>query len=486
MHKCGAFVPSVFEGHGDAVINGERISYRTVSEDCIFYDDEGHAIASIFSFSYFREGISDVSSRPVVFAFNGGPGTSSCMLHSGFLGPKRVKYGDDPDDMTGTAPYEAVDNPECLLDAADIVLVDPVGTGFGVLLDESRSGDFYGIEEDAEAFLCFVRRWLSRHGRWMSPKYIIGESYGCTRAATAAGIATRKSPSASYDIAFDGIFFIGSTVTTGRYFNREVPAERAVLALPTFAAVNWYHNTDHSVPLEKWVEDAAAFADSEYVLGLYRGSRMTDAEKRSIKEHLMHFTGVSERYLDEHDLRIDVYSFRSEVARGKGRAVSKLDGRLSRPLYEPESDEYRYRLDPDAVSRGKYNPYFLSVLQGSLFPVLGIDTDRPYVPSAPLGKRWNYEAELTTAEHLYNAMQRVPGMRVFFAGGYYDMTTELGLAHYMLSHAHLPMDRVSVKGYPSGHMIYIGNPTIRALSEDIRAFMHGQAMSVNKEPGIML
>ena len=473
MYKSDAFSPSIFEGKGEIVLRGEKISYHTVSEDNVLYDEENKPIASIFSFSYFRDDVTDLASRPVIFAFNGGPGTSSCMVHTGFIGPKRLKYKDDVDDMTGVTPYEVIDNPECLLDIADLVLVDPVGTGFGVLLDESKAEKFYGVEEDAEAFLNFVQRWLQKYERWLSPKYLIGESYGCTRASVAAGIAARGSASRSYDFSFDGIVFIGNTVTTGKYFNREVPAEAAVLGLPTYAAINWYHNTGHDVPLDEWVKKAREFADSEYVMALYKGSSMGHDEVMNVKEKLMHYTGVSERYLEERNLRIDDASFRSEVIRESGKAVSRLDARMTRPLYNPFTDEIEYGLATDA-SRGKYNSYFLSVLLGGLFPILNIHGfDRPYVSSAALYKRWNKEAELTTAQHLYNAMWRVPGMRAFFTNGYYDMATEIGVLYYMLNHANLPAERISVKGYPSGHMIYIGNENIRNLTDDIRLFVEG-------------
>lgn len=472
MYNSAVFEPMRYDGHGSIMLRGEKVDYHTVSEDTVFYDSAGCPVASVFSFSYFRDGVDDISARPVIFAFNGGPGTSSFMLHAGFLGTKRARYGDDVDAVSGLPPYEAVDNPECLLDIADIVLYDPVGTGFGVLLDEAKAGDFYGIDEDAEAFLAFVEKWLQRYGRWLSPKYVLGESYGCTRAATAAGIATRRGRERSYDFAFDGIIFIGNTVTTGKYFAKEIPAEPSVLGIPGFAAISWYHNTDHSIPLERWINEAKAFADHDYLNALYLGSRLPAEKKKETEDLLIHYTGVSRRYLEEHGMRIDVISYRYEMLRDKGLALSKLDGRLTRPLFEPFADEYRYRLDPDPVTKGKYNPCFISILCGIIFPVLGINgCDRLYIPSSPLNKRWNYDSELRSAEHLRNAMQRIPGMRAFFANGYYDMTTEIGVAYYMLDHAGLPSDRVSMKGYPAGHMIYIGNDTIRELSDDIRLFI---------------
>ena len=471
MFKTDVFSPSVFYGKGEIVLSGEKISYHTISEDNVFYDDEGKAIASIFSFSYFRDDVPDVSKRPVVFAFNGGPGTSSCMVHVGLLGPKRISYQEDVDALSGIPPYTVIDNPECLLDVADIVLVDPVETGFGVLLDETKGEKFFGVEEDAEAFLNFVQHWLQKYQRYLSPKYMLGESYGCTRASVAAGIAARGSSERNYDIAFDGIFFIGNTVTTGKYFNREVPAEPSVLGFPTYAAINWYHNTDHLVSLDQWVKDAKDFADTEYNQALYMGSRLKGEERERIKRKLMEFTGVSSQYLEERNLKIEDGSFRSEVIRREGRAVSRLDARITRPLYDPFTDEYEYGFANDA-SRGKYNPYFLAALIGGLFPTLGIaGFERSYKPSTFINKKWNKEAELTTAAHLYNAMWRTPGMRAFFANGYYDMATEIGVASYMLDHANLPDDRVTLKGYPSGHMIYLGNENIKNLSSDIRKFI---------------
>lgn len=471
MYINDVFEPRAFNGKGEITLNGNKISYSTVSEDNVFYSEDGKIEASIFSFSYFRDDVEDLSKRPVIFAFNGGPGTSSTMVHMGLLGPNRVKYKDDINDENGIPPFESVDNPECLLDIADLVLVDPVSTGFGVLVDQSKADKYYGIEEDAEAFLCFVQKWLSKYNRWLSPKYILGESYGCTRAAVAAGLAVTWRPDRNFDITFDGIVFIGNTVTTGKYYNREVPAHDSILGFPTFASINWYHNTDHSIPLEKWIEDAKTFADTTYNLALYKGNKVQGKEREELKKALSYFTGVSDEYLEKHNLVIEDGSFRSEVLKSKKMAVSRLDARMTRP-YSTNEDTEGWLID---ASRGKYNAYFLSALQGAMFPILGInDIDRPYVNSSSLSNKWNKEAKSTTAVHLYNAMLRTAGMRCFFANGYYDMATEIGVLYYMLDHANLPMDRISVKGYPSGHMIYIGNENIKNLTEDIRDFLKGK------------
>ena len=269
MLKTDVFVPSRFEGKGRITLRGVEVPFHTVSEDNVFYDDEGKPIASIFSYSYFRSDVEDVDSRPVIFAFNGGPGTSSMMLHVGLMGPKRIKYGEVDDDGLPLPPYESCDNPQCLLDIADIVMVDPVGTGFGRLIDESKKDLFWGIEADAEALLTFVQAWLARYNRWKSPKYLCGESHGCTRATIAAGWVSRWRR-AGHSVTFDGLILIGNTVSVGKYFMQGLQIYPAVLAFLTLAAVNWYHNHPSDQTVEEFVAEAKQFADTEYLLALSR------------------------------------------------------------------------------------------------------------------------------------------------------------------------------------------------------------------------
>ena len=473
MFTTEPFKPVIFFGAGEIYLNGKTVKYNTVSEDNVLYDEKGEALASVFSFSYFKADVDDLDDRPVIFAFNGGPGSSSCMLHTGFLGPKRIRYEDDIDAVSGLPPYDVIDNPECILDVADIVLVDPVSTGFGLLLDENSSARFFGIKEDAEAFLCFMQCWLQKYGRWNSPKYIIAESYGCTRAVMAAELATGPGTERCYDFMFDGLIMIGSTVTTGQYFNVGVPVEKSVLSFPTYAANNWYHNTNHDVPLEAWIKSAREFAENDYLLALFKGDRLQGSEREKIKERIKYFTGVSDGYLENRHLRIDSYSVKNEVMRKKGKVISRLDGRITRNLYATDIEEDRFGMTSDAA-RGKYNSIFLGTLISKIFPLLGIkDFGRVYRSAIKISSKWNKNTDLTTAECLSNAMKRSPGLRVFFANGYYDLTTEIGLTYYMLDHADLPHDRVFMKGYPAGHMIYLGNSGIKLLSDDVRRFICG-------------
>ncbi len=467
------FKPARFESNGKITLHGEEISYHTVSEDNVFYSADGKPIASVFSYSYFRDGVVDLTKRPVIFGYNGGPGSSCMYVHAGFLGTRRLSYG-DPDRPTALGPYTVIDNPDCLLDVADIVLIDPVGTGYGVLLDEEKKDQFFGIEEDAEALLTFIESWLHRYNRWLSPKYLVGESYGCTRSATAAGIAATSGKERSYGVAFDGIVMIGNTVTVGEYFGEGIPVETSVLGFPTYAGVNWYHNHPSSQTVEDFVMEAKKFADTEYVLALYKGEALTKEEREHIIERVTYYTGVSREYLEKRDLKIEDNTFRGEVIKSKGKAVSRYDGRVTRPLYASQLVEESETGLWDDATADRWNPYFYAAVTGDLFPKLNIKLDRAYISSCSYWKTWNKKAPMgTTAEQLRNAMQRTPGMRTFFANGWFDVCTEFGYVWHTLDHAGLPKDRISVKGYPSGHMIYIGEDNVHALCDDIRKFVTG-------------
>ncbi|MGI6621335.1 MAG: S10 family peptidase [Bacillota bacterium] len=471
--KTDVFTPSRFTGKGSITLRGVEVPFHTVSEDNVFYDDEGKPIASIFSYSYFRSDVENVDSRPVIFAFNGGPGTSSMMLHVALLGPKRVKYGDVDDDGLPLPPYESCDNPQCLLDIADIVMVDPVGTGFGRLLDESKKSLFYGIEPDAEAFLTFVQAWLNRYNRWKSPKYLVGESYGCTRAATVVGMGSLSGSERAYSVTFDGLILIGNTVTVGKFFSDQLPVYSSVLAFPTLAAINWYHNRPSDQMVEEFVAEARQFADTEYLLALYQGESLDKETRERIIERVMYYTGVSREYLEKRALFVEDTEFRREVIRHKGRSVARLDGRITRPLYTPLLDEDKWGIYDDAAE-GKYNPFFQSVLCGDVFAMLGIKTNRNFVNSHSLWRKWKYGIKgMNTSRSLSAAMRRTPTMRVFFINGWYDICTQIGILYYTLNHSGLPKDRVFVKGYPAGHMTYLGEDNIQAVADDMYTFITG-------------
>lgn len=476
MYKTDVFTPSRFTSEGTMTLHGETIHYNTVCEDNPFYDETGKPIASVFSYSYFRSDVEDKTKRPVIFGFNGGPGSSSMMVHVGFLGAKRIKYNDDIDTTSSLPPYEVIDNPNCLLDIADVVLVDPVGTGFGVLLDEESGKKFYGIEEDAEALLMFIGRWLSRYDRWDSPKYLIGESYGCTRSAVAAGMAGGRGEERTYSFSFDGVILIGNTVTVGKYFGKEVGVESSVLELPTCAAINWYHNHPSDQTVEEFVAEAKHFADTEYLLALYKGDELEGEELDEFVKKLSYYTGFSKKALRKYNYRLTETNAREEITKDKGVTVSRYDGRITLPVDPKHVTLLREERMDEAVT-SKYGPYFHAALTGPVFRALGIkDFDRTFVDSSmSVGKNWNRETKvMNTGDYLRHAMHRVDTFRTFFANGWYDLCTQIGIVYYTATHAGLPKDRTFIKGYKAGHMAYIGEDNIEELCSDIHAFIEGK------------
>lgn len=478
MYIMDPFHPAHFHSDGTLQLNGQTVSYRTVSEDNVFYDDSGNAIASVFSFSYFRNE-ENPSDRPVLFCFNGGPGSSSMLIHAGCFGTKRIAYPESVVEHPSLPPYKVIDNPNCLLDAADLVMVDPVGTGFARLLDPAAKEQFLGIEADAEALVVFIQHWLTKYHRWNSPRYLVGESYGCTRAVTAAAIACSNGKKDSYHLAFNGIICIGNTITTASYFNRGIPVEYAVEALPTMAAIHWYHHlSDSGIPLEEFVSKARQFADHDYLIALHKGIFLTDAEKAQLAEQLMYYTGVSEEYLEKRDFRLERISFCKEVLRKDKKVVSVYDGRFARQEFLPQIDEESGRFFSDA-SMARYGTACQAALHSAILPALGIhDFDRVYIASTSYGSElekaplWNFETErYHSADRLSFVMNAIPGMRLMFINGYYDLCTQTGVLRHTLSHAHVDPDRIHLKEYPSGHMAYIGEENVRDISNDIREFI---------------
>jgi carboxypeptidase C (cathepsin A) len=278
----------------------------------------------------------------------------------------------------------------------------------------------------------------------------------------------------AYSVTFDGLVMIGNTVTVGKHFGDKPPVYSAVLAFPTLAAVNWYHNHPSNQTVEEFVAEAKEFADTEYLLALYQGESLKGEAREHVIERVMYYTGVSREYLDKRALVLEDVEYRSEVIRHKGRSVARLDGRITRPLYTPLLDEQKWGVHDDPAE-GKYNSFFQSVLCGEVFPMLGIKTDRNFVNSHSLWSSWNNDIKgRNTSESLSSAMRRTPTMRTFFVNGWYDICTQIGILYYTLDHSGLPMDRVFVKGYESGHMAYLGEENIKAVCDDIYTFIMGK------------
>jgi len=460
-----------FEAQGYAITAGGRIPYRALSQEFIFLGENNQPEASIFSFSYIRSDVSekDLAKRPVVFAFNGGPGSSCVWLHLGFMGPTRVKL-ECVTSPSPVPPFELEENPHCMLDICDIVMIDPVGTGYARLYNEQAEKAYYGIDEDAASIAHFIEDWLTRHDRWQSPKYIMGESYGTLRCGVLASALMGGPTSHSGRVAgipIDGVIMLGTSFMDGRETEKIDPA---LISLPSIAATHWYHSKGQEPGIESFVEEAYEFACQEYAGALLLGNRLNSERRSAIAAKLEYFTGVPASFFHENRLRIDTKAFLEFCCKERSMEVGLYDSRYLLPRKERLGT-----VDPiaDDGAMGQYTPAFVSAMNGPKKRELGIETDRLYnvILIKDVNSKWNYKSVRTPLESLSAAMRRNKRLRVFFGSGYYDLVTVFGYVRYLVSQDRLPMDRVVMREYASGHMPYLGEESARSLASDLRGFI---------------
>jgi carboxypeptidase C (cathepsin A) len=467
--KAESEPPRLFRSQQSGDFHGTRVAYTAIAGETILKDKDGKEEAAIFSISYLMDGVDDPATRPVTFLWNGGPGSSSVWLHMGVFGPLRVDVPSDARD-DGGPPYRLLPNPGAFLDVSDVVFVDPVGTGFSVMRGASKPEDFYGVQPDARAIARFIREWLREHGRWNSPKFIGGESYGTTRAAA----VVRELESRFDDVALNGILLIStildfSIVSTST--GNELPH---VMHLPTMAATAQYHGrAGGGRSVAEFAADAREFALGRYAAALLRGAALPPAERAAVRAELARFTGLSEDVIELNDLRLHPGRFQKELLRDRGLTVGRLDSRyvgedLDDAGENPEEDPSFYGID------GAYTATVNSYLRDTL----GVDLDRPYSIIGGLGAPWDWKlggegrpSYLNVAPWVGTAMRQNAGLHVFVACGYYDFATPFFAAEYSLNRAGVVPERVQYAYYEAGHMMYVHHPSLAALQRDARQFI---------------
>jgi carboxypeptidase C (cathepsin A) len=450
---------------------GTTIAYSATARETYLKAEDGTPKASIFSTSYVKDGTDP--SRPITFLFNGGPGSGSLWLHMGAFGPKRVAIPSDARD-DGAPPFRIVDNPSSLLDVTDIVFIDPVGTGFSRALGKTEAKAYWGVTADAKSIAEFVRMWLSENGRWNSPKFLGGESYGTTRSAAVA-----NELEGSYnDVSLNGIILISTILDFG--VQAEVPGNEMqyVVNLPTLATTAWYHNrlTDRPAEVTAVAAEARLFAGGEYLSALMKGSRLGAEERARVRAKLARLTGLSEAFLDRADLRVTPGRFYKELLRDRSLTVGRLDSRYTGKDFdsageEPDNDPSFYGID------GGYTGAFNAYVRGDL----GFKTDRQYVTIGGV-RDWDWklpggrdnEVYFNVAPYIGRAMRENSGLRVFNAAGWYDFATPFYAAEYSLSRTGIDPARVQFHYYDAGHMMYVHEPDLAKLSADIRAFIRAR------------
>ena len=465
-----AFTPGYFESSGSVTLrDGQTIPFSTICQDNIFYDENGNAIGSMFTYSYFRNDVADVAMRPVIFHFNGGPGSGSMWLHAGIFAPWRLKF-DDPEavQQPHLPPYRIENNELCLIDIADLVFIDPVACGYGRLLDPTAGEHFFGMDADADSFNVLIHSWLSRHDRWQSPKYLLGESYGTNRAALLAESLSGSAQNDYSPVYLNGLILLGNAIGTGDGVNNYEGSEESLLLLPTAAATNWYHN---QLPgnLADFVDSCYAFCKDEYASALYQGDFIDSQTKDKIAEKVAYFSGLSKDLVLSLNLRLSKMDYLKQVLHGRGLEVGLYDSRFTLPLNNDYSRENMVR---DDAAQAQFAPPFVAAISGPMKKWLQISFDRKFYGSSSTASRnWKRTSKRHAAKSLSACMRRNPKMRVIFCSGYYDMQCKMGEARYMIAHANLPLDRVDIALYPSGHMSYLGEEGATAFADDVRAFV---------------
>jgi carboxypeptidase C (cathepsin A) len=419
--------------------------------------------AEVFVTSYTLDG-ADPTQRPVTFAFNGGPGSSSVWLHMGIFGPRRVVMGDAG--ALAAPPYSIVDNPESLLVHSDLVFIDPVSTGYSRAAKGEKPGEYHGFGADLESVGEIIRLWTSRNSRWLSPKFLAGESYGTLRAAgLSEHLQTR------HGMYLNGIMLISSVLNFGTIDFAEGNDLPYMLYLPTYAAIAHYHGLHGDRPLEDVLQEAEEFASREYLWALERGSRLDD--RQSIVEHIAALTGLSADYVDRVNLRIEHVRFFTEVLRSRRQVVGRLDARF----ITWEEDYGREHFSEDASYSAILGP-FTAALNHYVRAELGYANDLPYEILTDKVRPWSYKefenASVTVAGKLAAAMRANHNLKVHIGSGYLDGATPYYAAEHTLAHLAIPPElraNIDVKYYPAGHMMYIHEPTRLRQSADLAEFI---------------
>jgi carboxypeptidase C (cathepsin A) len=435
-------------------------------------NNQGETEARIFYMAYTLDGAGPAAQRPLMFSFNGGPGSSSVWLHLGALGPKRVKMMDDG--MMPPPPYQLVENEHTWLDKTDLVFIDPVGTGYSRAASPQLAQKFFGLQGDLDSVGEFIRLYLTRSERWASPLFLVGESYGTTRAAGLAGLLVDRG------IAFNGVLLISTIMNfqTARFAEgNDLPL---ILILPSYTATAWYHKklpADlQGKPLRQALDEAERWAANEYTIALNKGDRLTLEERQKAVEQMARYTGLGKEFIDNSNLRVELGSFNKELLRAEKRTTGRLDSRFKGT--DANNAGASPGFDPSMTAiRPPYTAAFNDYVRRSL----GFKSDLDYhILGGGIGL-WNWGVNngyADTSVALRNAFNKNPYLKLFVAYGYYDMATPYYAAEYTIDHMGLdPALRRNFTHayYEAGHMMYIDVKSLAKLKQDVEKFIDSAA-----------
>jgi carboxypeptidase C (cathepsin A) len=469
--------PEIWATKHQIRIGGKTLAYTATAGTLLMKNDKDEPVA-LFGFTAYVRDDGDPRTRPIVFAYNGGPGSASAWLHMGILGPKRTVLTDVEHNTRG--PFRTVDNEFGVLDHADLVMLDPVGTGFSRAVGKGEGKDFWGVDQDIKSVSAFIVQYLGEYGRWASPKFLLGESYGGMRSGGVGyDLLTR------HDVALNGMILVSPYLDLGSGWagiGLDVPY---VNFLSTYAATAWYHKAiaDRPAELVPFLREVEEFARNEYAPVLLKGARASAAERQSVLEGLARYTGISADYWDKANLRVDEGHFLQELMRNKGVVTGRVDTRYTGPDLNPLAEVMKY--DPYAASVASaivatFNDYYRNDLK--------VESDRPYVLSAELWKDWDNRHQQpdidqklpypNTAVDLALTLQMNPTMKVLVQQGYFDLACPYGTVEYALDHLNISpglRGNISIEYYEAGHMMYVHPPSMQKFKRVLAAFIDANA-----------
>ncbi|MGA9855378.1 MAG: peptidase S10 [Gammaproteobacteria bacterium] len=458
---------------GNVTIDGQTIKYTATAGTLLLRNDKGDPTASMFYVAYTKDGVRDYKHRPVTFLYNGGPGSSSIWLHMGAFGPVRVIVSDAA--ATPPPPYDIVPNQYSLLDKSDLVFIDAVGTGYSRVVGKGQTKDFWGVDEDVKAFGQFIERYITVNNRWNSPKYLLGESYGTTRSANLADWLQHQG------VALNGVILQSTILNYGDTF----PGTdlEYISYLPSYAAIAWYHDKLANKPadLQAFLQQVRQFARGEYADALYQGSSLPQAEYNDVLAKLQQYTGLSQQYLKNANLRVDPSRFRAQLLRGDDRTMGRYDARYEGINMDNAEEFPDY--DPSDTSIG---PAYTAAWNWYVTNKLKYQTSETYRTTYyKIIREWDWKHPLPgrpsffmppepdVAANLGEAMRENPHLKVFSANGYFDLATPFFKTEFDLNQLDLPPDiykNIGFYYYPSGHMLYLHVPTLKAYKDDLAKF----------------
>ena len=465
---------STFTSEGEVRIDGQRIKYRATAGTLLMKDDKDEPIA-LFGYTAYTQQGADPATRPVMFAWNGGPGSASFWLHMGILGPQRTVVEDLG--ITGVGPFKRVNNEYSILDKVDLVMMDPVGTGYSRAVGEAKGEDFWGVDNDIESVSNFIVQYLTENNRWASPKYILGESYGGMRAG---GVSYKLL--ASHNVGLNGVVLVSPYMDAAGGGGVGV-ANMVVgysMMLSGYAATAWYHDALANKPadLQTFLAEVDAFAIDDYLTVLVKGARASEAERQAVAEQLGAYTGTTADYWLDANLRVTESQFVQQLLRDRDQVAGRIDGRYK--AYTTDALSERMPFDAYMASVG---PAFVATFKDYYRRELGVKMDREYVTSGNLYRDWDRShkdlvnggrSPADTGIDLAHAMIRNPQMKVLVQQGYYDLATPYRATEYFVDQMPLPASlrkNVTIDYYEAGHMMYVHPPSLEKYRKDLASFI---------------